>query len=223
LLATLPPDIRASLLPKFETVRFHPRQALFGPETPSDAVYFLESGWLSVVASMDDGTQGEVGCVGREGMIPLSLILGVDTTYVDISVRHAGTALRMTAELFRTEMETLPPLRERLLRYAEAMHVQAIQTALCNGRHMLEQRLARWLLMAHDRIDGDAIAITQESLALMLCVYRPSVSVAARSLQDAAIIRHQPGRITILDRTALESAACGCYGMVAGRFRQLLG
>src|SRR4051794_25544076 len=213
LLATLPADIRAALLPKFETVALYPRQVLFRPETRSDAVYFLESGWLSLVASLDDGTQGEVGCVGHEGMIPPSLILGVDTSYVDISIQHVGTALRMTAEQFRAEMDTLPALRARLLRYAETVHAQAVQIAICNGRHALEQRLARWLLMAHDRIDGDDIAITQETLALMLCVYRPSVSVAARSLQKAGIIRYQAGRISILDRTALASAACGCYGM----------
>jgi CRP-like cAMP-binding protein len=129
----------------------------------------------------------------------------------------------MSAEQFRIELESLPALRSRLLRYAEAMHAQAIQIAVCNGRHALEQRLVRWLLMAHDRIDADDIAITQETLALMLCVYRPSVSVATHSLQKAGLIRHRPGRITILDRAALESAACGCYGMVTARFRQLLG
>jgi CRP-like cAMP-binding protein len=223
LLAALPPEVRTALLPKFETVALHARQVLVRPEARDEAVYFPESGWLSIIATMDDGTQGEVGCVGREGMLPLSLVLGVDTSYAEIFIHHTGTALSMPADSFRTEMDSLPPLRARLLRYVDAMHAQAMQTAICNGRHALEQRLARWLLTAHDRIDGDEITITQETLALMLCVYRPSVSVAARSLQRAAIIRYQPGRITILDRTALESAACGCYGMVTARFRQLLG
>jgi CRP-like cAMP-binding protein len=222
LLAALPAEIHTALLPKFETVSFHPRQALFRSETRSDAVYFLESGWLSLIASLDDGTEGEVGCVGREGMVPLSLVLGVDASYVDPFVQHAGSALRMVAEQFRIEMDSLPALRIRLLRYAEAMHAQAIQITVCNGRHALEQRVARWLLMAHDRVEADDIAITQEMLALMLCVYRPSVSVAVRSLQKAGLIRHRPGRITILNRALLESAACGCYGMVAARFRHLL-
>jgi CRP-like cAMP-binding protein len=223
LLAALPPEVRTALLPKFESVALPARRVLVRPETRGDTVYFLESGWLSLVAAMDDGTQGEVGCVGHEGMVPLSLVLGAHTSFAEVCIQHAGTALCMPAEPFRAEMASLPPLRERLLRYADAMHAQAMQTAVCNGRHALEQRLARWLLMAHDRIDGDEITITQETLALMLCVYRPSVSVAAGGLQRAAIIRYLPGRITVLDRAALESAACGCYRMVTGRFRQLLG
>ncbi|PPQ34821.1 Crp/Fnr family transcriptional regulator [Rhodopila globiformis] len=223
LLAALSPELRGVLLPKLDTVPLHARQVLVRPETRNDTVYFPESGWLSLIAAMDDGTQGEVGCVGREGMVPPSLILGANTSYAEICVHDAGTALCMPAEPFRAEMAASPPLRARLLRYAEAMHAQAMQIAVCNGRHPLDQRLARWLLMAHDRIDGNEITITQETLGLMLCVYRPSVSVAASGLQRAAIIRYQPGRITILDRAALESVACGCYRMVAARFRQLLG
>jgi CRP-like cAMP-binding protein len=222
LLSALQADVLAGLLPKFETVTFQAHQSLSRPETSIDAVYFLESGWISMVASLDDGAPAEVGLIGREGMVPLPLVLGVETSFVDTYVQGGGTALRMGAEAFKAEMASLPSLKALLLRYSEAMHAQSIQAAVCNGRHALKQRLARWLLMAHDRIDGDEVQITQDSLALMLCVYRPSVSVAARSLQRAAIIRHHSGKITILDRPALEAAACGCYRADAARSRHLL-
>jgi CRP-like cAMP-binding protein len=103
------------------------------------------------------------------------------------------------------------------------MHSQTTQTAACNGRHDLEQRLARWLLMAHDRADGDEFQITQDFLALMLCVYRPSVSVAVRTLQRAGMIRSRRGRMTVLDRGALEETTCDCYRVVKRRFDRLLG
>jgi CRP-like cAMP-binding protein len=110
-----------------------------------------------------------------------------------------------------------------MYRYLEAMNSQTTQTAACNGRHDLEQRLARWLLMAHDRAEGDEFQITQEFLALMLCVYRPSVSVVASTLQRAGMIRYGRGHVTVLDRAALEATACDCYSVVKRRFERLLG
>jgi CRP-like cAMP-binding protein len=129
----------------------------------------------------------------------------------------------MEAGAFRKAMEEEPVLRDRLFRYLEAMNSQTTQTAACNGRHDLEQRLARWLLMAHDRADGDKFQMTQEFLALMLCVNRPSVSTAASTLQRAGMIRYMRGHITVLDRMALEATACGCYAAVNRRFDRLLG
>jgi len=114
-------------------------------------------------------------------------------------------------------------LRSRLFRYHEALNAQAMQTAACNGRHDLEPRLARWLLMAHDRVDGDDLPLTQEFLAMILCVYRPSITVIAGVLQRAGMIRYSKGSITVFDRAALEDTACECYGMVQGRYKQLLG
>jgi CRP-like cAMP-binding protein len=110
-----------------------------------------------------------------------------------------------------------------MFRYLEAMNSQTTQTAACNCRHDLEQRLARWLLMAHDRAEGDDLQITQEFLALMLCVYRPSVSVVASTLQRAGMIRYGRGQVTVLDRAALEATACDCYAVVKRRFDRLLG
>jgi CRP-like cAMP-binding protein len=223
LLQALPPELLSRLLPRMRPVALVTRDSLMMPDAPIEAVYFVESGYVSLVSSLEDGTQAEVGLVGREGVVGLPLIAGVDTAFVEAFVQADGSGLRMDARVFRGAIEEEPALRTLLLRYLEAMISQVSQTAACNGRHDLEQRLARWLLMAHDRTDGDEIQITQEFLALMLCVYRPSVSVVASTLQRAGMIRYGRGHITILDREALEATACDCYGVVKRRFEQLLG
>jgi CRP-like cAMP-binding protein len=140
-------------------------------------------------------------------------------------MQASGTG-QMEATAFQRELEDNPALHKLLLRYSEAMHAQAMQTAACNGRHNLEQRLARWLLMAHDRTDGDTLPLTQEFLSLMLCVYRPSITLVARVLLKAGIISYgnsSKGSIIILDREALEDTACDCYKIVQERFKTLLG
>jgi CRP-like cAMP-binding protein len=181
------------------------------PNTEVEAVYFVESGWVSLVSVLEDGAEAEVGIVGREGMVGLSLITGAETAFVEAYAQADGTALRMDAASFRRALEEEPRFRTLLLRYVEVMIAHITQTAACNGRHGLDQRLSRWLLMAHDRSDSDNLQITQEFLSMMLCVYRPSVSVAVRSLQRAGIIRVGRGRVTVLDREALEDSACDCY------------
>jgi CRP-like cAMP-binding protein len=223
LLTALPPDLLSRLLPRLRLISLTTRDSLMVPDAPIEAAYFVESGFVSLVTSVEDGTQAEVGLIGREGMVGLPLITGVDTSFVEAFVQGDGSALRMEARVFRAAMEEEPALRTLLLRYLEAMTSQVSQTAACNGRHDLEQRLARWLLMAHDRAGGDEFQITQEFLALMLCVYRPSVSVVASTLQRAGIIRYGRGRITVLDREALEATACDCYRVVKARFERLLG
>jgi CRP-like cAMP-binding protein len=223
LLAALPPEVLARLLPRMRSFSLNLRGSLIRPEVPIEAVYFVESGWVSLVATLDDGSQAEVGLIGREGMAGLPLITGIDTAFVEAFVQGEGSALRMEASAFRHAMEEEPTLRNLLFRYLEAMSSQTTQTAACNGRHDLEQRLARWLLMAHDRADGDEFQVTQEFLALMLCVYRPSVSVVASTLQRAGMIRYGRGHVAVLDRAALEATACDCYSVVKRRFERLLG
>jgi len=110
----------------------------------------------------------------------------------------------MEAKIFQHELDAQPALFRRLLRYTEAMHGQVMQQAACNGRHHIQQRLARWILMAHDRADSDDLPLTQEFMALMLCVQRPSITVVARTLQQAGIIRYVQGRVTVLDRDGLQ-------------------
>jgi CRP-like cAMP-binding protein len=200
LLAALPSGALARLLPKLHAVALPVRKTLLVPQERIEAVYFIESGWVSMVAHLDDGTQAEVGLVGFEGMIGLPLVVGVDTAFTDTYMQASGAGLQMEAMAFQRELEDNPALHRLLLRYSEAMHAQAMQTAACNGRHNLEQRLARWLLMAHDRSEGDVLPLTQEFLSLMLCVYRPSITTAARFLQRAGIITYGNSR-----RAALSS------------------
>jgi CRP-like cAMP-binding protein len=222
LLASLPPEALAHLLPKLSPVALSLRQILCLPDAPIDAVYFPESGMVSMVANLE-GTQVEVGVVGREGMVGTPLLAGVETSFAECMVQLPGTALRMGAGAFRAELEANAPLRALLLRYNEALQAQVMQTAACNGRHGLEQRLARWLLVARDRAEGDELPLTQDFVAMMLGVHRPSVTVTAGILQRAGLIRYANGHITILDRPSLEAAACECHGAVRRRFAALLG
>ena len=223
LLAALPPEDLAKLWPRLEPVELPMRHILQVPEEPIAAVHFIESGWISMLALLADGGAAEVGHIGREGVVGVPLVLGADTTSTEAMVQAPGLALRLGAAALREEMERSPALRALLLRYAMAAHEQVTQTAACNGRHVLEQRLARWLLMAHDRADGDEFPMTQDFLAMMLCVHRPGVTVAARMLQQAGYIRYGAGHITITDRPGLEAVACECYGTVRRQFERLLG
>ena len=223
LLASLPVEDLNRLRPRLETVEFGLRQVIQAPDEPISAVYFPESGWVSMMALLVDGNSAEVGIVGFEGMVGLPLLLGSDRSPTEAMIQAPGKFFRLGADAFREELDRSTPLRTLLLRYALAFQAQVTQTAACNGHHALDQRLARWLLIAHDRADGDDFPMTQEFLAVMLCVHRPGVTVAARLFQQAGIIRYGNGRITIMDREGLEAAACECYGAVTREFRRLLG
>ena len=178
---------------------------------------------ISLVAVMQNGDRAEVGVIGREGMVGVPLISGVDTSYVEAMVQMSCTLLRMAASDFRQEMDANRPLRAVMCRYSEAMQSQIMQTAACNKRHPLEQRLVRWLLMAHDRADHDEVPLTQEFLSMMLGVLRPTISIAAAALQRQKLIEYAAGQITVLDRAGLEKASCECYAVVQRRFVALLG
>lgn len=218
LLAALPSAVLAQLLPRMQPVTLELRAVLYAAEASIEAVYFVEAGWASLLMHLEDGLSAEVGLVGREGMAGLPLVFGVETSDVEALVQGPGTALRMEAGAFRHALDEHPSLRLLLFRYGEFM-----QTAACNGNHNLEQRLARWLLMSHDRANGDRFLMTHEFLATMLCVHRPTITVAARILQRAGLIRYGTGEITVIDRPGLEAAACECHGMVRRQYQKLLG
>src|SRR5919112_1949466 len=176
-----------------------------------------------MVAYMEDGDAAEVGLVGHDGFLGLPVLLGGDSDDLEAMVQAPGTALQMDAQAFREELDRLPAFRTLLLRYALVHHGQVARTAACNGRHHVDQRLARWLLMAHDRADGDAFPMTHEFLSMMLGVRRAGVTVAAIQLQKAGFIRYERGCIEVTDRPGLESAACECYGVVRRASDALLG
>ena len=223
LLTSLPDDVVAALWPRFALVDMPLRHVLIEPNAPIAAVYFFQTGWTSMVARLADGGSAEVGVIGPEGMVGLPLLLGADSGSVEGMVQGPGTALRLGRNAFLQALEEFPALERLLLRYALAFQEQVAQTAACNGHHALDQRMARWLLMAHDRAEGEEFPITQEFLAMMLCVYRPGVTVAARMFQQAGLIRYAQGRMTITDRPGLEAVACECYAAVRQRFDLLLG
>ena len=223
LLALLPPESFAWLQPQMKAVELEQRQVLMSQDEPIPAVYFPESGWTSMIALLADGRSAEVGLVGSEDMVGLPLLLGGDSSAVEVMVQAPGTALRLNADAFHLALQQIPALQPLLLRYALAFQHQITQTAACNGHHALDQRLARWLLMAHDRAEGDEFPMTQEFLALMLCVHRPGVTVAARLFQQAGLVRYGRGQMVVTDREGLEATACECYGAVRMHFENLMG
>lgn len=223
LLAALPPGDLARLLPHLRPVEYPLRHVLHAPDEPIAAVHFFETGWVSMLAGLDDGDSAEVGLVGREGMAGLPLLLGADRSPLEAMVQAGGTALRLEAAAFRDCLHGVPALRTLLLRYALAFTAQVSQTAACNANHGIEQRLARWMLMAHDRAEGDEFPMTHEFLSMMLGVRRAGVTVAAGVLQRAGYIHYDRGRMAVTDRPGLEAAACECHGTVRREFERLLG
>jgi CRP-like cAMP-binding protein len=223
LLAALPAEDLARLWPQLEPTDVKLRQVVHASDEPIAAVFFPEAGMVSMITQLTDGRAAEVGVVGSEGMVGMPLLLGGDSSAVEAFCQAAGPMLRLRADLFLRALDESPALRGLLLRYTLAFQQQVAQTAACNGNHTLPQRLARWLLMAHDRAEGDEFVMTQEFMALMLCVHRPSVTLAAKYLQQAGLIRSGKGRVTVLDRARLEAAACECHGVVRRQFEKLLG
>jgi CRP-like cAMP-binding protein len=173
-------------------------------------VYFMESGFASVVANGKRNI--EVGIIGREGMTGLSVVLGNnDRAQNETYIQLAGNGQRITAGDLRDAIGASVSLHQVLLHYAHAFMMLISQTALANGRSKIEERLARWLLVAHDRVDGNELALTHEFIAIMLGTARPGVTIAIEELERTGLIAHRRGVITILDRAALKEHANGSY------------
>ncbi|WP_236038815.1 Crp/Fnr family transcriptional regulator [Belnapia arida] len=223
MLLALPPEDLAELWPQLEPVDLILRDVLQVPEQPMQTAWFIETGIVSMLATLEDGDSAEVGLVGNEGVVGLPLLLDDDRDDLEGTVQMAGTGYRLPADAFRAALERLPALRRLLNRYALIHHGQVARTGACNGRHHIDQRLARWLLMAHDRTEGDTVPFTHEMLSIMLGVRRAGVTVAAGALQKAGLIRYGGGRITITDRPGLEAVACECYGITRRARDRLFG
>jgi CRP-like cAMP-binding protein len=213
----------ALLGPALTAVDLPLRRQLEAPSTPIEHVYFPESGIASVVAEGGDDRTIEVGLIGREGMTGLPIVMGTDRTLHRTYIQCAGSGLRISSDHFRDAMHERPSLHQRLLLYCHVFLMQTGYTAMANGRSKLEERLARWILMAHDRIDGDALPLTHEFLAIMLGVRRPGVTVALNSLQELGVIQASRGSILVIDRKGLEQLSDGAYGAPEAEFSRLLG
>ena len=223
LLASIAAADLAELLPRLEPVELAPREVLQVPEQPVAYVYFPEEGYVSRLAPMDDGDFAEVGLIGPEGMVGLPVLLGNDRDTFESMVQVPGRALRIEAQAFRDIIGRQPGLQRALLRYALAHFEEVARSAACNGRHSVEQRLSRWMLMAHDRIEGNEFPMTHEFLAMMLGIRRAGVTTAAGMLQKAGLISYQRGRMAVTDRPGLETVACECYGIGRRAVDRLVG
>jgi CRP-like cAMP-binding protein len=210
------------LRPHLEEVPLLQKQTINAPGVAIEHIYFPTSGVVSLIASVGDGTAVEVGLIGLEGMVGTPVLLGSETASNEAFVQLNGNGLRMPTGVLLDAADQSPGLRRRFLRFAQALSFQIAQSAACNARHVVEERCARWLLAAHDRVDSDELPLTHEFLGVMLGVRRAGVTVAAGSLQRAGLIRYRQGRVTILDREGLEAAACKCYRLTKGEYDRLL-
>lgn len=222
LLATLKPADFEMLRPSLESVELEARQVLETPRQPITDVYFIQSGLVSVVGTTRPDHRIEVGMVGYEGMTGLGVVLGDDRSANETLVQSAGSALRISAAALRQAMNQSPPLTALLLRYVHVFLLQGSQTALANGRGRLDERLARWLLMWHDRLSSDDLVITHEFLALLLGVRRQGVTEALHALEGLGLVRSSRNLIKILDRDGLQTAANGFYGVPEAEYVRMI-
>jgi CRP-like cAMP-binding protein len=212
LLAGLPTVDRDRVLPTLDVIALKLKEQLHKPGETVEYVYFPGGGFCSIVTVLEDGGMVEVATVGREGMVGLTAVLdGSPLTSATIVQGATDTCYRMTAQSFRREMDRRGPFYEMLTHYMQALVGFIMQSTACNAVHSVEHRLARWLLMAQDRMGTNEFPLTQEFVAMMLGATRPTVTVVAGTLQKAGLITYHRGRITILDREKLEIASCECY------------
>lgn len=222
LLAALPGEELERLRPDMEEVQLENGAILTDAEQPFTHVYFPHDSVVSLVSLMEDGRIAETATVGREGVAGFDVLLHGETAFNRHTVQVTGRASRIGFERMLRVVQELQHLRLVMCCYTQAFIAQVLQSVACNGLHSVDVRCSRWLLMTHDRVGKDSFPLTQEFLAEMLGVHRPTVTVAARMLQRAGLIRYSRGVVTILDRAGLENAACECYGIVRRRFERLL-
>jgi CRP-like cAMP-binding protein len=220
-LASLPVDVWLRISPHIRHALLIPGQSLHGPGESVERVYFPNSGLVSLVMDSRDGSQVEVGVIGREGIVGALPALCGQATLGHAMVQIAGNACWIPATALREEFRRGGSLQDWLMRYIQVMTAQASQCALCNRLHTVEERLCRWLLMVRDRIGNDEIDITHEFIAHMLGARRSGVTVALGVLQQAGLIDLTRAHIMILNGEGLESNTCECYGLLRSQFATL--
>jgi CRP-like cAMP-binding protein len=223
LLASLSSSDRGRLQAHLQPVTLALRQVLEQPDKRVDAVYFPEAGFASVVAIQADDTHVEVGLIGREGMTGLTIVLGNHRAPHATYMQAAGQGQCIKATELRKAMQASPSLQGALLKYVQVFMVQTAHTAVANARARIEERLARWILMAQDRLDGKSLPLTHEFLSLMLGVRRASVTEALHALEALKLIRSARGEVVVLNRKGIERKAGNAYGAPEAEFRRLIG
>ena len=223
LLSRLPEAEYQRIRPHLEWVSCPLKSSFYKRGQPIEYVYFPLSGEHSVLTVMENGSAVEVGTVGYEGLSTIEALTGGRAALENVTCEIPGEALRMPIAAFLAEIDGRSALRDMAYRYLYYYLAQVSQSVACNRLHTAEERFAKWLLMCHDRVPGDEIAITQEFLADMLGVHRPTVSLIARSFQQLELIRYNRGLVVVLDRRGLEDASCECYATTRARFEQVMG
>jgi CRP-like cAMP-binding protein len=222
LLKAMPSPAFEALQPHMELVDLALKQSLVEPNIPTESVCFLESGLGSVVAQSSDGETVEVGHVGREGMAGYHVLLMTPTSTHRTFMQSAGSGIRVPIDPFMAALDEHRSMRNLLLRYVHSCEVQLGHSALANARYNMHERLARWLLMCHDRLDGDDLALTHEFLSLMLGVRRSGVTEQLHILEGLHAIKATRGNVQIRDREKLEDVAGGCYGAPEAEYKRLI-
>jgi CRP-like cAMP-binding protein len=222
LVTRMRPEDWALLAPHLEPVTLKERQVVEVPGKPITHVHFIEVGVVSVVAVNQEDHRIEVGVIGNEGMTGVPLVMGDTKAQHSAYMQIAGKGHRIAAAPFVEALRKSPSLNALMLKSAQAFMVQTAHTALANGRAKLEQRLARWLLMAHDRLDSDAVPLTHEFLAVMLGVRRAGVTVALHSFEQRGFIAMRRGQLTLINRAGIEQVAGSFYGMPEAELKRLM-
>jgi len=204
-------------MPALEQIRCQRGQVLMDADSSLDHVFFPDSGVVSVVAVYADGSVIEMATIGREGCTGSQAVFGAKISSVRLLVQIPGSAARMSRAAFSRAMQSMPSFRSLMYAYIQAFLEQVMVSVACNGAHSLKERLARWLLMMRDRGDDDTLPITQNLLAEMLGVQRPTVTNAAREFEGAGLIERGRRQVTILNRRGLTKASCECYQLVRKR------
>jgi CRP-like cAMP-binding protein len=222
LLDTLPVEEYEHILPALEQTSFSFGESIYESSERLNYAYFPTTSVVSLVYTMLDGASAEMCMVGNEGLIGVALLTGGETSPNRAIAQHSGGAIRVKASAIREEFRRGGPFQRFLLRYTQALLTQISQRAVCNGLHSIEQRLACWLLMTHDRVRSEKLQVTQEFISNLLGARREWVSLTTGSLRDKGIVVCNRGHITILDRDGLEATACECYSVIKDEYDRLL-
>lgn len=224
LLASLPAVGFARLQSFLEPVSFKIGEVIYESNDKMEYAYFPTTVIVSLLYIMENGATAEIGIVGNEGILGISMFLGGDTTTKNRAViQSAGAAFRLKAKDLQAEFARHGVFHDLLLRYAQALLVQVSMTAVCNRLHTIEDHLSRWLLLSHDRLDSDKLVMTHNLISNRLGVRREGVTLAAQKLAEKNLIENLRGTITIINRRGLEENSCECYKVISDEYNRLLG
>jgi CRP-like cAMP-binding protein len=222
LLAKVPSKELDRLLPHLHEVELPQTKVLSEIDEKIEHAYFVTSGVVSMVNQPDNGEIVEFATIGNEGMVGFPILLGTSSMPSRVLVQVAGSGLQIRVSDLLDCLSDMPALSRLLMRYVMAVLNQIAQSTSCNRLHQVQERCARWLLHTHDRVHGNSFNLTHEFLSQMLGVHRPTVTVAARMLQQAGLIHYTRGKIEVIDRAGLEQASCSCYRLIVDQYERLL-